>query len=431
MNGNLILKNASQLVTCSGVKAKQGKAMSDLHIIDDGALVIQNGVIQAMGKTEDVLAGIDESEIEREKFKVIDAVGKAVLPGFVDSHTHFVFGGYRAEEFAWRLRGDSYMDILQHGGGILSTVRTTRAAKKEELIEAGRHRLNSMLAFGVTTVEGKSGYGLDHSTEIKQLEVMDELNRQHPVDIVSTFLGAHAIPAEYKGDGDAFIDDIIARVLPEVAERRLAEFCDIFCEKNVFSVEQSRRLLLEAKKKGLKIKIHADEIAALGGAELAAEIGAVSADHLLQASDKGIQDIAKAGVVATLLPGTAFCLKEPYARARFMVDNDCAVALATDMNPGSCFSESIPLMAALATLYMNLSTEEVVTALTLNGAAALDRADTVGSLDIGKIGDAVILETPSYHFIPYHAGVNSVEKVIKRGRVVFSKSPSQLIAKKP
>ncbi|OEU67796.1 MAG: imidazolonepropionase [Desulfobacterales bacterium PC51MH44] len=421
MSGNLIINNAYKLVTCSGFKAKQGREMSDLHIIDDGTVVIEEGIIKAVGKTEDVLADFDDPDSSISRFDIIDAAGKAVLPGFVDSHTHFVFGGYRSEEFSWRLRGDSYMDIMQRGGGILNTVKATRAAKKEELIETGKKRLDSMVSFGVTTVEGKSGYGLDYSTEIKQLEVMKELNKQHPVDIVRTFLGAHAVPEDYKGRKDAFIDFMIDRVMPEVIDRKLAEFCDIFCEKNVFSVQQSRRLLLKAKERGLKIKIHADEIVQLGGAELAAEIGTVSADHLLQASDKGITAIAEAGVVATLLPGTAFCLKEPYARGRYMIDKNCAVALATDLNPGSCFSESIPLIFALAVLYMDISIEEAITALTINGAAALDRADTIGSLDVGKIGDVIILEYPSYKFIPYHIGVSTVEKVIKKGKLIFDR----------
>lgn len=421
MSGNLIIKNAAQLVTCSGFKAKQGKEMSDLKVIDHGAVVIEAGLIKAFGKTDDVLAGIDEDDARKRGFDIIDAAGKAVLPGFVDSHTHLVFGGYRAEEFSWRLRGDRYMDILKRGGGILDTVRATRGAESEELIEAGIQRLDSMVSFGVTTVEGKSGYGLDHDTEIKQLEVMQELDRRHPMDVVRTFLGAHAVPEAYKGREDLFIDYVIEQVMPDVVEGNLAEFCDIFCEKNVFSVPQSRRFLLKARAMGLKIKIHADEIEPLGGAELAAELKAVSADHLLQASDYGIAAIAEAGVVATLLPGTAFCLKAPYARGRYMIDKGCAVALATDLNPGSCFSESIPLVFALATLYMNMSIEEAITALTLNGAAALDRADIIGSLDQGKLGDVIILEYPSYKFIPYHVGVSCVEKVIKKGKLVFNK----------
>jgi imidazolonepropionase len=419
MNGNLIIKNASQLVTCSGFTAKQGKEMSELHIIEDGAVVIEEGMITAVGKTEEIFAVSHDADFYTKGYEIIDARDKAVLPGFVDSHTHLVFAGYRNEEFSWRLAGDSYMDIMEKGGGIFNTVRATRAASKQELIETGRKRLDSMVSFGVTTVEGKSGYGLDRVTEIKQLEAMKELNTCHPVDIVSTFMGAHAVPQEYTGKTDAYIDYIIEQVMPEVADRHLAEFCDVFCEKHVFSVQQSRRLLLTAKENGLKIKIHADEIVPLGGAELAAEIGAVSADHLLHASDKGIMDIAQAGVVATLLPGTAFSLKEPYARGRYMIDLNCAVALATDFNPGSCFSESIPLIVALATLYMNISTEEAISALTINGAAALDLADKTGSLDVGKAGDVIILEYPSYNFIPYHLGVSTVEKVIKKGKLIF------------
>ena len=416
MNGNLIIKNASQLVTCSGFKAKHSREMSDLHIINDGTVVIEEGIIKAVGKTEDILADFDEN-----RFSIIDAVGKAALPGFVDSHTHFVFGGYRAQEFSWRLHGDSYMQIMERGGGILNTVLATREATKNELIEAGTKRLDSMLSFGVTTVEGKGGYGLDHDTELKQLEVMADLDSRHSVDIIRTFLGAHAVTKDYKGREDAYIDYLTDNVMPEVAERNLAEFCDIFCEKNVFSVEQSRKLLHRAKEMGFKLKIHAEEIVQLGGAELAAELGAISADHLLQVSEKGIRDMAENGVVATLLPGTAFSLREPYARGRHMIDNNCAVALATDLNPGSCFSESIPLIFALATLYMNMTIEESITALTINGAAALDRASAIGSIDVGKKGDVIVLEFPSYEFIPYHTGVSTVEKVVKCGNLVFDK----------
>ncbi len=428
MKGNALIKNASQVVTCSGFKAKHGKEMSDLHIITDGAVLIEEGIIKAVGKTneiivrysEDVIDRFDGSNLSDNAPEIIDATGKTVLPGFVDSHTHFVFGGYREEEFSWRLRGDSYMEIMQRDGGIISTVNETRKATMRELMNAGKRRLDSMLSFGVTTAEGKSGYGLDRDTEIRQLEIMRNLDRDHPVDVVRTFLGAHAVPADYKGKEDEFIDYMINDVLPEVAQRNLAEFCDIFCEKNVFSTDQSRKLLTEARKKGLKLKIHADEISPqMGGAELAAELDAVSADHLLQASDKGIRDMAEAGVVATLLPITAFSLKEPYPRGRYMIDNNCAVALATDLNPGSCFSESIPLLFALATLYMDITTEEAITALTINGAAAIDRADTIGSIDVGKSGDIVVLEFPSYQYIPYHIGVSTVEKVIKKGNLVF------------
>jgi len=416
MNGNLIVKNASQVVTCSGFKAKQGQEMSDLAIIENGAVIIEAGKIKAVGNSSELLNGFDTRG-----FEVIDAAGKAVLPGFVDSHTHFVFGGYRPDEFAWRLRGDNYMDIMNRGGGIANSVNATRKASREELMVVGQKRLDSMLSFGVTTVEGKSGYGLDLDTELKQLQVMKSLGETHPMDIVSTFLGAHATPPEFKGRPDDFID-LVMDMLPEIAEQQLAEFCDIFCEKNVFSVKQSRKLLSRAKELGFKLKLHADEIVQLGGSELAAELGAVSADHLLQASDQGIKDMARAGVVTTLLPGTAFSLKEDYARGRYMIDQGCAVALATDFNPGSCFSESIPLITALATLYMNLSPEEAITALTINGAAAVNRSQSIGSIDVGKLGDLVILEFPSYRFIPYHVGVNTVETVIKKGKIVFSKN---------
>lgn len=416
MSRTLLLKNAAELVTCRGTAPKIGPAMSELDIIHDGAIWVEDGIIRQVGTTTEVMA-----EQDRTPDQVIDASGRCVLPGFVDPHTHFLFAGHRAEEFSWRLRGDTYMEIMERGGGIVNSVQATRQASPEELFAVGWRRLCSMLSFGVTTVEGKSGYGLDTDTELKQLAVMDELNREHVVEIVPTFMGAHAVPPEFKGRTDEFVDYLLKNMLPAVAASKLAEFCDIFCEKGVFSVEQSRKLLLEAKRLGLKSKVHADEIVTLGGAELAAEIGALSAEHLLHASDEGIRQMAAAGVIAVLLPATAFCLREPYARARFMIDQGVPVALATDFNPGSCFSESIPLVIALAALYMQMTPAEIVTALTINAAAAVGRADRIGSLEIGKQADFVVLEHPTHLYLPYHAGVNCVETVVKRGQIVHDR----------
>ncbi|MGB5824188.1 MAG: imidazolonepropionase [Proteocatella sp.] len=408
----LIIKNANELVTCKGNAPKHGKEMSELGIIQDGAIVVENGIIKAVGTTLKILSLYNESE-----YQVIDAKNKAVLPGFVDSHTHLIFGGYRADEFSWRLRGDTYMSIMERGGGITNSVRDTRKTSLEEFVLLGKKRLDKMLSFGVTTAEGKSGYGLDEETELKQLNAMRILNETHPVDLISTFLGPHSVLPEWKGREDEFIDYMIG-VMGKVKSQNLAEFADIFCEKNVFDIEQSRKFLQAAKDMGIKLKIHADEIVQLGGAELAAEMGAVSADHLLQASDKGIKAMAEKGVITTLLPATAFCLKEDYARARYMIDSNCAVALASDFNPGSCFTNSIPLVIALAAIQMQMSIEEVVTALTINAAAAVGRQGSIGSLEIGKKADIIILEFPSIQFLPYHAGVNIVETVIKDGEIV-------------
>lgn len=410
----LMIKNASQVVTCASRGAKFGKDMSDIYMIENASVVVEDGIIKAVDTTKNILQNYDEKE-----YKIIDASDKAVLPGFVDSHTHFVFGGYRADEFSWRLRGDSYMDIMKAGGGIVNSVTGTRNASEEELIELGKKRLDEMLRFGVTSVEGKSGYGLDKETELKQLRVMKKLNEIHPIDITTTFMGAHATPKEFLGKTDEYIDFILDEVLPEVAKENLAEFFDVFCEQNVFSVEQSRKMYLKAKEYGLKLKIHADEIVQIGGAELSAELKMTSADHLLHASDEGIKQMAQNKVICTLLPTTAFCLKEPFARARMMIDSGASVALGTDFNPGSNFTNSIPLMFALSCIYMNMSIEESINAMTINGSAAIDKSDKVGSIEVGKQADIVILKYPSYRFLPYHTGVNIVEKVIKNGKLVY------------
>lgn len=409
---NLIIHNASQVVTCSGFAGKRGKEMSDLQVIENGTVIVTDGFISHILKQDEPLP------VDKQHYKMIDASGKALLPGFVDPHTHFVFGGYREEEFSWRMRGDSYMEIMERGGGIVSTTRATRDATEEELMTAGRQRLDAMLRLGITTVEGKSGYGLDKETELKQLRVMRRLNESHPMDVVPTYMGAHALPEEWKGREEAFIDFQIEEMFPLVAQQQLAEAVDIFCEKGVFSIEQSRRYLQAAREQGFQLKMHADEIVPLGGAELAAELNCLSADHLLQASDEGIRALAEAGTVATLLPLTAFSLRENYARAREMIDAGCIVALATDLNPGSAFTASVPLLFALACIYMKMTPEEAVTAFTLNSAAALGRADRIGSIDIGKQGDLILLQFPSYKFLPYHVGMNMVEHVIKNGEIL-------------
>ncbi|MBP1554154.1 MAG: imidazolonepropionase [Oscillospiraceae bacterium] len=409
------IRNAAELVTCRGTAPKKGAEMADIGLIKNGGVLIHDDVIFAVGTTEELDKLADDS------YEIVDATGKTVMPGFVDSHTHFIFGGYRAEEFGWRLKGDTYMSIMQRGGGINATVVPTKEATVEQLVEVGKERLNRMLEFGVTTVEGKSGYGMDCDTEIKQLRAMKELDRTHPVDVVTTFLGPHSVLPQWKGREREFIDYLLTEVMPKVKEENLAEFADIFCEKNVFEIEDSEYYLTKAKEMGFKLKVHADEIVSLGGAELASRTGAVSADHLLKASDDGIKQMAQSGVISTLLPATAFCLKEPFAPARKMIEADCAVALASDLNPGSCFTNNIPLLVALGCIHMGMSIEEVITALTINGAAAVGRADTIGSIEKGKKADIIMLKYPSIHFMPYHTAINLVETVIKNGETVYHK----------
>lgn len=411
MSENLIIYDA-RVVTPTGFTARKGAEMGRLLVLDGATIEVTDGVITYVGPNRG-----ENRDGYYQHYWHYNARGRCVLPGFVDSHTHFVFGGERADEFSWRLKGESYMSIMERGGGIVSTVKATRASNFIRLRAKAEGFLKQMNAMGVTTVEGKSGYGLDKETELMQLRIMRSLNgdEHRRVDIVPTFLGAHAVPQEYAGRTDDYVDFLIREVMPCVAEAGLAEFCDVFCEQGVFSIEQSRRLLLAARGMGFDLKLHADEIVPLGGAGLAAELSATSADHLLHASDADIRAMAEKGVVATLLPLTAFALKEPYARGRAMIDAGCAVALATDLNPGSCFSGSIPLTFALACIYMQMSIEEAITALTLNGAAALNRAGSIGSIEVGKKGDLVVLNTDNYHFLPYYIGMNCVIATIKEG----------------
>ena len=410
--GNLIIRNA-RIVTPIGKSAVKGRKMGELSEIPDAFIIITDGIITHIGKNDNIPFLPDINDYE-----VFDAKGNVALPGFVDSHTHLIFGGFRPDEFEWRLKGDTYMSIMERGGGIQSTVNATKEASSEHLVKKAGWFLDQMSRMGVTTVEAKSGYGLDFETELKMLEVIENLNRSEETNlqIVPTFLGAHAIPPEYKGRTSEFVDTLI-EWLPKLKNK--ARFCDVFCERNVFEIDDSRRLLEAAREHGYKLKLHADEIVTLGGGELSAELNAVSADHLLHVSDEGVKRMAEAGVVATLLPLTAFALKEPYAPARKFIDSGCAVALATDLNPGSCFSGSIPLTIALACIYMKMNIEETITALTLNGAAALDMADEIGSIEIGKKGDVVILGSDNYRVLPYYVGMNCVQTTIFRGKILI------------
>ena len=416
MKKGYILRNAAQVVTVSGTAPKKGSMMSDVGVIENATVVIEGDVITLVGPTEEILSAVDKSDYE-----VIDCEGKTITPGFVDSHTHLVFGGYRENEYDWRLKGVSYVDIMNRGGGIANSVTATKDESFESLVQSGLKRLKSMASFGVTTVEGKSGYGLDKDTEIKQLEVMKKLSELQSVEIIPTFLGPHSCPKEYKGREDEFIKYMVDEVLPVVKVKNLAKFVDIFTEKNVFEIKPTEIYLEGAKKLGFGLKMHADEIFPLGGSEIAAKHGCISADHLLQISDAGIEALEKAGTIATLLPITAFSLKEHYAPARKLIDSGCAVALATDFNPGSCFSESIPLLIALSTLYMGMSIEEVISALTINGAAAVGKENEVGSIQPGKKADILIHEFPSYKFLPYHIGVSTVEITMKNGRIIYKR----------
>ena len=411
--GEILIKNLASLATNTGNKGKGGKEMGNIVELLHPWVLIKDGIIHKIG-------GEELQDLAKDA-KVLDGTGKTLLPGFVDPHTHLIFGGTREEEFSMRLRGESYMAIMEKGGGIKYSVRKTREASFEELFTQAEKTLKSMAELGITTVEAKSGYGLDKDTELKQLRVTKKLMETSPIEIVSTFMGAHDIPLEYKGRDREFLDFLTDEVLPVIIEENLAEFGDIFTEKNVFTVEDSRVYLKKMREAGLKLKIHADEINDLGGAALAAELSLVSADHLLKANEEGLLKMKEAGVIPVLLPLTAFSLKEEFAKARHMIDLGLPVAMGTDFNPGSCYSFSVPLMLSLGTLYMGMTPEEALTAVTLNSAAALERAERIGSIEEGKEADLILIDAPSYRFLTYHFGMNLVTTTVKKGKIVYMK----------
>ncbi|NGP59818.1 imidazolonepropionase [Paenibacillus thiaminolyticus] len=415
---DLLIHNIGTLITMQGSRGpRTGREMSEVGAVRKGAVAIRDGLIVAAGPEDDVMADIGGLAIERKH----DAQGLLVTPGLIDPHTHLVHGGSREHELALKLKGMSYLEILAQGGGILSTVRATRQATEEELYAKAKASLDIMLSFGVTTAEAKSGYGLTLEDELKQLRVAHRLNREHPVDLVSTFMGAHVVPEEYKGRSGEFVKVVIEQMLPEVKRQGLAEFCDVFCEHGVFSVDESEQILLAAKELGFGLKIHADEIEPIGGAQLAGKLGCISAEHLIAASDEGLEAMRQAGVVAVCLPATSFNLRlTNHARARDMIEMGLAIALSTDYNPGSSPTEALQLVMTLGCLNLGMTPEEVLTAVTINAAHAIGRADTVGTLEAGKQADLVIFKADNLAYLPYHFGINHVHTVFKRGNVVVS-----------
>lgn len=408
-----IIKNIGLLATPTGTVAQKGEAQGQIQFIADTYIVMKDGLIEEIGK-----AGTAKGWTGGASDTVIDAQGLLATPGLVDAHTHLLFAGWRQRELAFKLQGLSYLDILAKGGGILHTVEQTRKASVDELIRQGINSLDIMLAHGTTTCEVKSGYGLTTEAELKSLRAIRQLGEMHAVDVVPTFMGAHAVPVEYKGCSAEYVRLLCEEMIPLVAQERLAEFCDVFCETGVFTVAESEQILECGKRCGLMPKIHAEEITTLGGAELAGKVKAISAEHLIHADDKGLAAMAAADVIAVLLPGTSFYLGEAFARAKEMIEQGIAVAVASDFNPGSCPNESLQIPMNIACLKYRLTPEQVLTAATLNGAAAVHRSALVGSIEPGKQGDIVIWDAPDLNFLFYHWGVNQVKIVVKRGQRV-------------
>lgn len=409
---DLLVTNIGQLLLPKrSPKPLKGKEMAHLPILKCAAMAVSDGRVAWIGSASEAV------HVEA-KLK-IDAKQRVVSPGLVDPHTHLVFGGSRENELPLKQAGVPYLDILAGGGGILATVNSTRLASEEELINKASFHVERMVTHGVTAIEAKSGYGLERDTELKQLRVIKALNKKYPIHFVSTFLGPHAIPPGFMGKENMFIKEM-AVLLDEIRTENLADYADIFCETGVFSVEQSRRYLREAKTKGFGLKIHADEINPLGGTELAVELEAASADHLVAASDKGIRSLAESNTVAVLLPGTTFYLgKERYARGRYMIDSGAAVALATDFNPGSCVTENIQFIMSLAGLRLKMTPEEIWNAVTVNAAHAIGKGDEAGGLEIGSQADFVIWNIPNYQYLPYHFGVNHAAIVYCEGKRIW------------
>ncbi|MBK7874425.1 MAG: imidazolonepropionase [Planctomycetes bacterium] len=412
MRIDLLVRGAAELATPLGTRPKGGRELGALRVIERGAVALSGGAIVAVGPEAELRARYAP---ERE----LDAHGGTIVPGFVDAHTHPVFLGTREDEFELRTRGATYVEIAQAGGGILSSVRGVRGASKEELLARLLTRLDRFLALGTTTIEAKTGYGLTVDDELKCLEVLRDAARAHAVEIAPTFLGAHDYPAEYRDRKPAYVDLLVEEMLPRVAETKLAEYCDIFTEGHVFGLDDSRRILERARSLGFGLRLHVDQLSALGGAQLAAELGAASADHLEFVSDAGIEALGAAGVVPVLCPVVPLFLRiDKEAPARTMIDRGLPVAISTDFNPGSCYLQSLPEALTWAALRYRMSAGEALTAATLNPACSLGRGDRLGTLEPGKQGDVVVLDVPNHRHLVYELGRNPVASVVKRGQVV-------------
>ncbi len=402
-----LLHNLSGMVTPTP-KAKWNEPLVQTDI----AIAIENDVIKEIDAPQKLIEKYPDAE-------KIDGKNYLALPGFVDPHTHPVFCKTREEEFEMRIQGKTYEEIAAAGGGILNSVRAFRQTSFEEIAKLTYHRIQKFLEYGTTTIEAKSGYGLSLEDELKALRILRKLSQLIPISIVPTFLGAHEIPDEYRNHRKKYIDILIKEMIPAVAEEKLAVFCDVFCEKDVFTVEESERILLTAKAHGLIPKLHADELHYTGGAELAAKVKAISADHLLMISDKGIAKMKEAGVIPVLLPGTAFFLgKKDYAPARKMIESELPVALATDFNPGSSMTQNMQLILSIASINMKMVPAEVLGAATINSARAIGMEKEVGSIEVGKKADIILLDVPDYNYLPYHYGINHVKMVVRHGQIV-------------
>jgi imidazolonepropionase len=413
---DFLINNADLVATCAGPGPRRGSAQREISALSNAAVAGAEGKIVFVGTAADAAAAVSLTA----NAQVIDAQGCTVVPGFVDPHTHLIFAGDRRDELRQRLAGASYAEIAGSGGGIVKTVAATREASEHDLVDAARKRLAEMLSFGTTTAEAKSGYGLDLKSERRMLRALRTVAAGQSIELTATFMGAHELPIEFRGRRDEYVREIIEVMLPAIAEEQLAEWCDVFCEQGVFTPDESRDILQAGQRHGLKARIHADELALSGGSRVAAEVGARSADHLIHVDERHARLLADHHVVATLLPSAAFFLKlGRYAPARLLIEQGAAVALATDLNPGGGFTTSMPFVMSLACFGMNLTLEEALIGATLNAAASIDRQDTVGSLEVGKQFDAVIVSGMLTDLI--RVGGPVVKQVIKRGRVVHTR----------
>jgi len=419
IRADLLVINANQMCTLRGPKRPRVREeLRHLGTVPKAAVAMERGKIVAVGSTEEL-----KNKVDRRFVEILDASGMTILPGFVDPHTHALFYGSREDEFAMKVQGATYMEILRDGGGIQRTMVATRNATKQQLTSTLRQRLSNMLRYGTTTVEVKSGYGLNTKDELKMLEVIKEVDRKHPMTVVPTFLGAHIVPPEFRGRADDYVALMIDDMLPKIEERKLAKYCDVFCEKEVFDTVQSKRLLAKAKEHGLAPKMHIDEIEDIGGVGIAVDVGATSVDHLIVTSASNMTCLAEKGILGVLLPGTPYVMmNDKHPNARALIEHGVPVALGTDMSP-NCWTESMQMVSSLACTQLRMTPEEVITASTINAAYAIGLGDKVGSIEVGKQGDLVLMDGPNYMHLPYRFGTNLVKLVIKAGKILVDRRP--------